>query len=51
MQKEKILLKDETYYYAFDNSDSETYLLIGLEDALPPLDIETNAASYFLMDE
>jgi hypothetical protein len=49
--KEGNLLKDETYYYAFDNSDSETYLLIGLEDALPPLDIETNAASYFLMDE
>lgn len=42
---------DISHYYYFDTDDSGTSLIIGLEDAVPPLDTETNAVRYSLMDE
>jgi hypothetical protein len=42
---------DISYYYAFETDDSDTFLIIGLEDVVPPLDTETNAVRYSLMDE
>jgi len=38
-----------TYYYALGTDDNGSYLLMGLEGATPPLDIETNAVSYSFM--
>jgi hypothetical protein len=40
---------DETRYYALETDDKGSYLLIGLEDATPPLDTEINAVSYSFM--
>lgn len=42
---------DISYYYVFETDNSDAFLIIGLEDVVPPLDTETNAVRYSLMDE
>lgn len=44
-------LADETVYFSLEAGDKDRYLLMGLPDAKPPLDIETNAVSYISMEE
>ncbi len=44
-------LEDEIVYFALESSDKDKSLLIGLSDAKPPLDTETNAVRYILMEE
>lgn len=42
---------DISIYYILETDDSENYLVIGMDDAVPPLNTETNAIRYFLIDE
>ncbi len=39
-------IKPASYYYELGKDDDGRYLIIGLEDAIPPLDTETNAVQY-----